>query len=221
MIVAGTTATGPIADIGYSTMASRLRSDGYDVTIFGLPGFGLGDIRDTAAALADRVEEVLARTGASHVDLIGHSQGGLVSRWYVERLGGDAVVDSLVSIAAPHAGSVAANIVVLLGLGSCVGIVACQQMSVGSDFLADLNEGDDTIGEVLYTNIVTVLDEFVIPYSSGLMDESDGSVTNLVVQSQCPLRPVAHLTMATDGAVYSGIRAALRHEPLTLDCLVV
>lgn len=222
VIVAGTYATGPIADVAYAVMAARLRGDGYDVTVFDLPGLGLGDLRDTAAELGDEVRDVLARTGAGRVDLVGHSQGGVVSRWYVERLGGDSTVDALVSLAAPHHGSVAANLAaLLLGLGSCIGSLACIQMSVGSEFLADLNEGDDSVGDVRYTNLVTSLDEIVIPYTSGLMDPADGNITNLVVQEQCPLRPVAHLTMATDGAVYSGILDALREQPLTLDCFVL
>jgi triacylglycerol esterase/lipase EstA (alpha/beta hydrolase family) len=221
VIVAGTTASGPIADVAYAPLASRLRADGYRTYIFGLPNLGLTDIRDTSAALDHYVDTVLAQTGAAHVDLIGHSQGGLVARYFVKYLGGDQVVDSLVSLAAPHHGSVEANIAsLLLGLGTCLGSVACQQMSVGSSFLADLNDGDDTIGDVQYTNLVTALDEFVVPATSGFLAD-DGNNRNVMIQTQCPLRIVGHLTMATDGTVYTGIRHALRHEAISLDCLAV
>ena len=52
IIVAGTYASGPIADIGYAPLAARLRADGYRVTIWDLPNLGLGHIADTAGHLA-------------------------------------------------------------------------------------------------------------------------------------------------------------------------
>ena len=106
-------------------------------------------------------------TGADRVDIVAHSQGGLIGRYFVKNLGGDAAVDSLVSLAAPHYGTRAANVADVLGFGSCAGIVACEQMAVGSTFLTQLNEGDDTIGDVVYTNIVTRFDEVVVPYTNG------------------------------------------------------
>ncbi len=221
VIVGGTFVSGVFADVGYATLTSRLRAGGYPTYLFALPDLGMGDIRSTAAALGQFVDGVLATTGAGKVDLIGHSQGGLVSRWFVKELGGAAVVDSLISLAAPHYGSIEANLTALLfGFGTCLGVPACQQMSVGSDFLDDLNAGDDTIGDVRYTNLVSTLDELVVPYTSAFL-ANDGNVANVLVQSQCPLRPVAHLTMATDGAVYTGVRRALRHEAVTLDCLAL
>lgn len=221
IIVGGTFVSGLFADIGYATLATRLRDDGYRVQVFDLPDFGIGDIRTSAQRLATKVEQVRAQFGVEHVDLIGHSQGALAARWYIKELGGHAHVDSMISLAAPHHGSIEANIAsFLLGLGTCFGSLACQQMSIGSDFLAALNDGDDTIGDVDYTNFVTVLDQLVIPYTSGHL-ANDGNNRNVTVQDQCPLRLVAHLTMATDGAVHSGIRDALRHEPVTLDCLAL
>jgi triacylglycerol lipase len=221
VIVAGTYASGPIADIAYAPLKGRLTNDGYPTFVYDLPDLGLGDIAVTSAGLREFVEQVRRITGSGRVDLIGHSQGALVSRYYVKYLGGDAVVDSLVSLAAPHYGTIEANIAAfLLGFGTCFGSLACQQMSIGSPFLNALNDGDDTIGDVKYTNFATVLDQIVIPYTSGHLS-NDGNNTNVTVQGQCPLRVVAHITMATDGAVYSGIRDALRHEPITLDCFAV
>ena len=123
----------------------------------------------------------IASTGAAKVDLVGHSQGGLVSRYYVKNLGGAAKVDSLISLAAPHYGTAEANVAAFFfGLGSCFGVISCQQMSIGSTFLNDLNAGDDTIGDVLYTNLATSLDEIVIPYSNAFLAQ-DGNVGNVTV----------------------------------------
>jgi triacylglycerol lipase len=47
--------------------------------------------------------------------------------------------------------------------------------------------------------------------------QRDGA-TNVLVQSQCPLRVVAHLGLALDGTVYDGVRDALRAEAVRLDC---
>ncbi|WP_413644536.1 esterase/lipase family protein [Micromonospora sp. RTP1Z1] len=74
--------------IAYEPIAARLRADGFRVSIFQLPNLGFGDIRESACALATYVDQVRANTGAAKVDLVTHSEGGLVSRWYVKFLGG-------------------------------------------------------------------------------------------------------------------------------------
>jgi triacylglycerol esterase/lipase EstA (alpha/beta hydrolase family) len=220
IIVAGTGAGIGIANVFYAPMALRLAVDGYDPYIFPLPGFGLGDIADTAQALNTFADQVRAQTGAARVDLIGHSQGGIVGRYYIKNLGGAAEVDSMISLGAPHYGTAVANLAKLLGLGNCIGIVACQQMAIGSSFLANLNAGDDTIGNVSYTNIVSRFDEIVVPYTTGFL-ANDGNNKNVVVQSPCFLRIVGHIGLATDGTVYSGISDALRHAPITLNCFAL
>jgi triacylglycerol lipase len=220
VVVAGTSANQPAADVFYAPLAARLRNDGFRPYIFGLPGGGLGDIADTSVALAAFVDSVRAQTGAARVDLVGHSQGGLVSRYFVRNLGGAAEVDSLVSLGAPHYGTALANLGVFFGLGDCLGVTACQQMAAGSDFLDALNAGDDTIGAVSYTNVVTVFDEVVFPYRTGHLG-NDGNNSNVTVQAHCPLRVVGHLGLALDGTVYDGVRDALRHQSVRLSCFAI
>ena len=202
----------------YEPLAKRLRDDDHEAFIFELTNLGTTDIADTARDLAAFVDDVRARTGADKVDLVGHSQGGLVARQYVKYLGGDSTVDSLVSLGAPHYGTEVANIAAFFGGGDCLGIVACQQMAEGSDFVNALNDGDDTIGSVRYTNFYTSLDELVRPVQNAAL--ADGA-TNVRIQSQCPLRPVEHVGLALDGTVYSGIHDALNGDPITLDCFAV
>ncbi|MGH3756935.1 esterase/lipase family protein [Actinophytocola sp.] len=202
----------------YEPLAGRLRADDHEVFIFELTNLGTGDIADTARDLAAFAGDVRARTGAEKVDLVGHSQGGLVARQYVKYLGGDSTVDSLVSLGAPHYGTAVANLAAFFGGGDCLGIVACQQMAVGSEFVNALNDGPDTIGAVRYTNLYTALDELVRPVENAAL--RDGA-TNVLIQSQCPLRVVAHVGLALDGTVYSGIRDALAGEPVRLNCWAV
>ncbi|HEY8545155.1 MAG TPA: alpha/beta fold hydrolase [Acidimicrobiales bacterium] len=217
VIVGGFLTGRPIADVYYLPLAERLRAAGYQVWIFGPVDFGLADIRTSAAALGRLVDEVRATTGAAKVDLIGHSQGGLTSRYYVKSLGGHAKVDSLISLASLHYGTVVANLGSFLLLGNCLGIAGCEQMRIGSSFLNQLNAGDDTIGDVHYTNIVTVFDELVIPYTSGFL-RNDGNNTNVTVQAQCPFRLVEHISIPFDPAVQDGMIDALQHRPVRLAC---
>jgi triacylglycerol lipase len=202
----------------YEPLAARLRGDGYRVFIFELTDLGTGDIANTARDLRTFADGVRAQTGAAKVDLVGHSQGGLVARQYVKALGGASTVDSLVSIGAPHYGTAVANLADFFGGGNCIGIVACQQMAVGSTFLSGLNAGDDTIGSVRYTNLYTIYDELVRPVdNAGLRD----GATNVLIQSQCPLRVLGHIGLALDGTAYDGIHDALRGARISLNCLAL
>jgi triacylglycerol esterase/lipase EstA (alpha/beta hydrolase family) len=220
IIVAGTFANEGSASVYYAPLAARLRADGYQAFIFGLPGGGLGDIAATSQALNAFADQVRAQTGAARVDLVGHSQGGLVGRYYIKYLGGASEVDSMISLGAPHYGTSLANLAALLGLGSCFGVVACQQMAIGSSFLANLNAGDDTIGNVDYTNIASAFDEVVTPYWTAFLD-NDGNNRNVLLQSPCFARVVGHIGLPLDGTVYSGIHDALAHQPITLSCFAL
>jgi triacylglycerol esterase/lipase EstA (alpha/beta hydrolase family) len=61
-------------------------------------------ITGTLAELLDRVAE------GRRLDLVGHSLGGLIARWYVQELGGARHVDRIVTLATPHAGTASARI---------------------------------------------------------------------------------------------------------------
>jgi triacylglycerol lipase len=205
----------------YEPLVARLRADGYRVWDFELPTLGTQDIRLSAQALNAFADAVRTQTGAAKVDLVGHSEGGLVSRAYVKYYGGAAEVDSLVTLGTPNYGTVAANIIRLFTLGTCVGVTACEQMTIGSTFLADLNAGDDSIGTVAYTNIATVMDELVQPYTNSFLNAADGNITNRALQSQCFVRIVGHLGLILDGAVYSGVEDALEKRLITFSCFAL
>lgn len=219
VIVPGFT-TGPIVATGYLPLRDRLRSAGYDVTLLSYPDYGLGDIRTNSARLASTVAAVKARTGASRVDLVSHSMGGLVSRYYVKSLGGSSHVDSLIMLGTPNYGTNLANIAEFLTFGSCVGITSCEQMARGSGFLNALNAGDDTIGSVRYTSIATKVDLVVTPYTTSYL-ANDGNIANIAVQNQCFARLPGHLGLIFDGAVADGVRDALAGGPVRMNCFAV
>src|SRR5690348_14093414 len=97
-------------DNNWIYMGPRLQAAGYCVyslTYGTLPGIysvaGLDKIENSAAQLLAFIDQVLAATNASQVDLVGHSQGSLMPRYYLKFLGGAAKVSKfstfLISIA--------------------------------------------------------------------------------------------------------------------------
>ncbi len=212
VLVAGLSSPGWALD----PLAARLQASGFTTNIFQLPGLGFGDIVASAQALKTRVDQVLAFTGAAKVDLVSHSEGGLVSRYYVKYLGGTAKVGRYVSLGTPQYGTALANLGTFFF--NCLAIVACQQMAAGSAFLTNLNAGDDTPGSVQYTAIFTQWDELVRPVWNASLN--DGA-TNALLQSFCWLRVVGHLGLILDGSVYGLVRTALLGQRLSTNCFAI
>lgn len=73
--------------------------------IVGFEYWTLGRVAAGARQLAWFVEHVQAITGSPQVDIIGHSMGGVVGRYFVQLLGGDGAVANLVTIGSPHVGT--------------------------------------------------------------------------------------------------------------------
>ncbi|MBA3820146.1 MAG: alpha/beta fold hydrolase [Deltaproteobacteria bacterium] len=88
----------------YLPLAYRMAKAGLG-PIFGFEYWTLGRIAADARQLGWFVDEVRAATGATEVDIVGHSMGGVVARYYVSLAGGDAVVKNLVTLGSPHGGT--------------------------------------------------------------------------------------------------------------------
>lgn len=88
----------------YLPLAYRLRRAGLG-PIIGFEYWTLGRIAAGARQLGWFVDDVLAATGADAVDLVGHSMGGVVGRYYVTLAGGDGIVKNLITLGSPHAGT--------------------------------------------------------------------------------------------------------------------
>jgi triacylglycerol esterase/lipase EstA (alpha/beta hydrolase family) len=155
--------------------------------------YGVGRIESSARELADYVDSVLAATGASKVDLVGHSQGGMMPRYYVKNLGGDGKVDDLVGLSPSNHGTTN-PFAPPLGR-TCP---ACAEQVAGSSFITQLNSGDETPGPVSYTNVATRYDEVVTPYTSAFLHPDDDQVTNITLQDKCPNDTSEHLRTPYD-----------------------
>jgi triacylglycerol esterase/lipase EstA (alpha/beta hydrolase family) len=156
----------------------------------GVPLFhGLGPIDKSAEQLQTFVDKVLGATGAAEADLVGHSQGGLMPRYYLKFLGGAAKVNALVGIAPNNHGTTLNGLANLLpyfpGLGDLLSTAtpALADQAPGSAFLTKLNAGGDTVPGVRYTVIATKYDEVVTPYRSQYLDGPN--VRNVLIQNLC------------------------------------
>lgn len=175
--------------------------------------YATGDIRQSARTLASFVTRVLSSTGASQVDIVGHSQGGMMPRYYVRFLGGAAKVHTLVGLAPSNHGTTLDGLFTLAGYfpGSSISLhtlcPACQEQQAGSSFLNALNAGGDTAPGVNYTVIESANDEVVTPYTSAFL--AGPGVMNILLQAQCPLDQGEHLSMAYDHIADADVLNAL------------
>ncbi len=217
VLVGGLFGSGVLTQPAYWPIKARLVAAGYDVHIFTTPDYGIGGASDNAALLERFVDQLRDATGAQKVDLVTHSQGGIIARNYIKNFGGATSVDSLVMMGTPNHGTVLAAAADEY-LGCLGGIAGCVEHDPDGAFLTELNDGDDSLGEVHYTAIATKYEELVLPYTSIHLDAADGNITNVTIQDYCPYRFVEHGSYVVDGAVFTGVLTALQHKPFAMNC---
>lgn len=175
-----------------------------------------GDIRTSAAELSTEVTKVLAQTGASKVDIVGWSQGGMMPRYYLNNLGGASKVNLLVGFAPSNSGTTLDGLTTLvtdlgvLGLTTAllsIACLACSQQIQGSSFLASLNK-TPTVAGVKYVDIETKDDEVVTPYTNAFLPAGP-NVQNITLQNQCPQDASDHLSIAYDSNALQDLVNAL------------
>jgi triacylglycerol esterase/lipase EstA (alpha/beta hydrolase family) len=197
----------------WNGLSPILKAAGYCVFAFnygnttGIPGLnGTDDMITSANAVTPFVNQVLARTGASKVDLIGHSQGGALIRYYTNLLGGAAHVDQVIAITpSNHFTDVdgllelinALNLTPLLdGTLNALQLPALvQQTTPNSPFYVNVNSHGETVSGMKYTNIGTRNDEVVTPFTQSFITAGPGaSVDNIILQNVCGNDQSDHLS---------------------------
>ena len=220
-------------DENWQAASPLLANHGYCVFTFNYGGTGdfeqTGDIAASAGQLAAFVTHVLAATGAAKVDLVGHSQGGMMPRYYLKFLGGAQYVNDLVALAPSNYGTTLDGLTTLASSLGAIGLVnsvinplcpACVEQEQGSSFLMSLNSGGDTVPGVHYTVIESKDDEVVTPYTNAFLTGS--GATNITVQNQCPLDASDHLEIVADPVALADVLNALDPAaPVQVPCLVV
>lgn len=166
----------------------------------GVPLFnGLGPIDKSAGQLGTFVDKVLASTGAAETDIVGHSQGGMMPRYYLKFLGGGAKVNALVGLAPDNHGTTLNGLTRLLpyfpGAEDLISTATpgLADQIAGSAFQNKLNAGGDTVPGVAYTVIATRYDEVVTPYRSQFLDGAN--VRNVLLQDLCAVDLSEHVAI--------------------------
>jgi triacylglycerol lipase len=176
----------------WNTMIGRFQADGWASNELYSWSYNYSQSNATTAAqIRDQVNSILASTGATKVDIISHSMGGLSSRYYTKNLGGDLKVDEWVSLGGPNHGTDTANF--------CFS-TACKEMRIGSTFLNALNTGDETPGAPSYRTWWSACDSVINPDSS----VSLSGATN--TQTAC----ISHGDLHEDATVYGQVRDFVR-----------
>jgi len=172
---------------------------------------GLGDIRDSAATLRSFVDRVLQATGAARVDLVGHSQGGMMPHYYIENLGGAAKVDTFVGLSPSNHGTTLSGLVDLAARLNLIGFTntllwtvgapGLQQQMSTSSFQRQLFGNGDTVPGPRYVVLQTRHDAVVTPHTNAFLQGAE----NILVQDQCPNDTVGHVGMFADGPVLQNV----------------
>ena len=134
------------------------------------------------------------------IDIVGFSMGGIVSRYYIQRLGGIDRVQRFITISSPHRGTVLAYLLDRPG---------SIQMRPDSPFLADLNRDLAMLERINFTSIWTPYDLMIVPPTS----------SQLLVGQDMQVPVAFHAWMITDPKAIAAVVNALsekirQHHPL-------
>ncbi|NET53017.1 MAG: alpha/beta fold hydrolase, partial [Merismopedia sp. SIO2A8] len=143
----------------FRRMSAYLTKQGWSVHTLDLKP---NDATVSLDQLATQVAYYVDQTFSSRqpIDLVGLSMGGLVTRYYLQRLGGIERVQRFISISAPNHGTWLAYLSARPG---------CVQMRPGSQFLKDLNRDASMLKRLNFTYIWTPWDFIIVPARSSQM----------------------------------------------------
>lgn len=201
-----------------------------DVVTPEIPGVRPSGLDAGAAQIVQFIDQVRAATGAAQVDLVSHSQGGLLSL-YVPKLvpGAAAKIRRVVTLGSVTNGTTAngfTQAVDAFGLGavrpSLLRTLALAGCEVCGDFpipgalvFEKLHAGGVAIPGIAYTMIASRDDHVVTPPESTFIDitqqvpAAQGEITNVFAQDVCPASKVGHIGLVYDKNVSQMIRNAL------------
>jgi triacylglycerol lipase len=176
----------------WDTAEASLEAAGYPASaLFSYQYDSTQSNKTSAQGLAAYVKQVLATTGATQVDIVNHSMGGMITSWYMKQLGGQPYVKHVASLAGTNHGSYNA--------ASCLTYASCQEMYPGSSFLTTVNSGDETPGTTKYATWYSPCDGMVNPYTSTKLN---GAANNYVA---CE----THMGYLTDPNILTAVKQFL------------
>ena len=179
----------------FTVMERALRRRGFRTLSVYDYGLLTRDIPRAAELLGAEIEKLAANTGYERVHVIGHSLGGLIARYYVQRLGGDDFVHTLVTLGTPHQGTQLAHAMPLLPL--------IRQLTPQSPVIRELAE-PATGCRTRFVAFHSYIDHVVGPSRNAMVLHPDLNARNIAV------RGVGHLSMPHNGRIAFDIASALR-----------
>ncbi len=180
---------------------------------------GLADIEGSAREISRKIDQIMRRTGAKKVDLVGWSQGGgLLPHYYIDFLGGDKKVDKVIGIAPGNHGSTGDMLTYVRYFIPPFGPVgydifkalfppAFAQQAQYSDLVRKVYGNGDTKPGPHYTTIVTKYDEIATPFTNGFLEGDN--VTNILLQDDCPVDLSEHLSINFSERTWRHVRNAM------------
>jgi len=157
----------------FRRMISFLNELGWEVYDLDLaPNDGAKGLDELAEQIADKVESTFGTEQS--FDLLGFSMGGIVSRYYVQRLGGIDRVQRFITLSAPNHGTLTGYF--NQGLG-------CVQMRPNSALLRDLNSDIQMLSRINFTSIWTPYDVMIVPASSSKMSVGNNFIVPVLVHA--------------------------------------
>jgi triacylglycerol lipase len=174
----------------WNTMVGRFKKDGWtDSELYAMTYTTSKSNVEIADSVAAEVSRILEVTGATKVDIITHSMGGLSSRYYLKHYSGTVPVDAWVSLGGPNHGTKTAE--------ACDDD-SCVEMRVGSSFLTALNADDETPNAARYGTWWSPCDEVIDPNDSVILQAVDAANH----KTSC----MPHRQLKEDSKVYRAVR---------------
>jgi triacylglycerol lipase len=155
-----------------------------------IPSDGSVSLTILAAQLKVAIERICTQNQTQTIDLVAYSMGAIVSRYYLQNLGGLRRTAHLVTIAAPHHGTLA---------GFFVKGPAPREMRTGSQFMAQLNDGAGILCRIPCASLWTPFDGVILPASSSVVPWAHNQA----------FRAPTHPDMLGDRDVQASVAAAL------------
>jgi pimeloyl-ACP methyl ester carboxylesterase len=153
------------------------------------------DVRVAAERLSAHIESICAQTGFERLHVIGHSMGGVIARYYVQRLGGDERVHTLVTLGSPHNGTRHARL---------LPHPVARQLRPDSDVIREL-AGPAPACRTRFLAVWSDLDQLMAPTTAARIEHPDLSARNLLV------RGVGHMSLPIHRGAVHEICLTLAH----------
>jgi triacylglycerol lipase len=153
------------------------------------------DVRRTAERMGEEIEAICESSGSDQIHVVGHSLGGLIARYYIQRLGGHERVHTCVTLGTPHQGTMAARLLPW---------PLVKQLRPESDLMEELEEPAPDVG-TRFVAFYSDVDQLIVPQRRARLQHPDLIARNIRV------RGVGHLSLPFHGETVREITGVLAH----------